>query len=195
MPGDLLRIALPYDTMPATHQWGRSAGAIRPHPDSPVQAPDAPVEPGLPPAAPPGEPCWSVERQYPVPREAGGGSLPTAGSRLSSPPCPSSPSGSTSHGGSPFSGATIAFPESSTPSSRDVKRLPSHRLHLGAAALGHVPHQDPREAALKKLALLLKIPSFQPSSGEQAVKEAAGADQRGCWAVALRAGGPGAAGG
>ncbi|MFQ2920148.1 AMP-binding protein [Aeromonas allosaccharophila] len=41
VPADLLRIAFPYDTMPASHQWGDLLEAHEPIPDSPVQAPDA----------------------------------------------------------------------------------------------------------------------------------------------------------
>ncbi|WP_033138444.1 AMP-binding protein [Aeromonas finlandensis] len=41
VPADLLRIAFPYDTMPASHQWDDLLEAHEPIPDSPVQAPDA----------------------------------------------------------------------------------------------------------------------------------------------------------
>ena len=41
VPADLLRIAFPYDTMPATHQWDDLLEAHEPIPDSPVQAPDS----------------------------------------------------------------------------------------------------------------------------------------------------------
>lgn len=41
VPAELLRIAFPYDTMPASHQWDDLLEAHEPIPDSPVQAPDA----------------------------------------------------------------------------------------------------------------------------------------------------------
>ncbi|WDO00482.1 AMP-binding protein [Aeromonas allosaccharophila] len=41
VPADLLRIAFPYDTMPASHQWDDLLEAHEPIPDSPVQAPDS----------------------------------------------------------------------------------------------------------------------------------------------------------
>ncbi|MEV3829505.1 AMP-binding protein [Aeromonas allosaccharophila] len=41
VPADLLRIAFPYDTMPASHQWDDLLEAHEPIADSPVQAPDA----------------------------------------------------------------------------------------------------------------------------------------------------------
>ncbi|WOE68225.1 AMP-binding protein [Aeromonas allosaccharophila] len=41
VPADLLRIAFPYDTMPASHQWDDLLEAHEPIPDCPVQAPDS----------------------------------------------------------------------------------------------------------------------------------------------------------
>ena len=41
LPADLLRIAFPYDTMPASHQWDDLLEAHEPIADSPVQAPDS----------------------------------------------------------------------------------------------------------------------------------------------------------
>lgn len=41
VPADLLRIAFPYDTMPASHQWDDLLEVHEPIPDSPVQAPDS----------------------------------------------------------------------------------------------------------------------------------------------------------
>ncbi|KRW64250.1 AMP-dependent synthetase [Aeromonas allosaccharophila] len=41
VPADLLRIAFPYDTMPASHQWDDLLEAHEPIADSPVQAPDS----------------------------------------------------------------------------------------------------------------------------------------------------------
>ena len=41
VPADLRRIALGYDTMPASHQWDDLLEAHEPIPDSPVQAPDS----------------------------------------------------------------------------------------------------------------------------------------------------------
>ncbi len=41
VPAELLRIAFPYDTMPAAHQWDDLLEQHEPIPDSPVQAPDS----------------------------------------------------------------------------------------------------------------------------------------------------------
>ncbi|MFQ2906568.1 AMP-binding protein [Aeromonas allosaccharophila] len=41
VPADLLRIAFPYDTMPASHQWDDLLEAHEPIADSPVQAPNS----------------------------------------------------------------------------------------------------------------------------------------------------------
>jgi long-chain acyl-CoA synthetase len=145
--------------MPAAHQWDDLLGAARPHPGQPGAGAGCPAEPGLHLRQHRQAQGGHAERGALrlVLREAGGGGLPhRRGSRLLLP----------AHitervyiyGGSLFSGATIAFPESLDTFIEDVKRCrPTVFIsvpRLWAMFRIKIHEKLPQ----KKLALLLKIP-------------------------------------
>ncbi|MDM5058121.1 AMP-binding protein [Aeromonas rivipollensis] len=161
VPADLLRIALPYDTMPAAHQWDALLDAHDPIPDSPVQAPDALLSlvytsgsTGKPKGA-----MLSVERYaWSCEKLVEAVSLTAADRGFSYLPLAHITERVYIYGGSLFSGATIAFPESLDTFIEDVKRCrPTVFIsvpRLWAMFRIKIHEKLPQ----KKLALLLKIP-------------------------------------
>lgn len=161
VPADLLRIAFPYDTMPASHQWDDLLEAHEPIPDSPVQAPDALLSlvytsgsTGKPKGA-----MLSVERYaWSCEKLVETVGLTQADRGFSYLPLAHITERVYIYGGSLFGGATIAFPESLDTFIDDVKRsrptvfisVPRLWAMFRIKILEKLPQ--------KKLDLLLKIP-------------------------------------
>ncbi|WP_421192980.1 AMP-binding protein [Aeromonas enteropelogenes] len=161
VPTDLLRIAFPYDTMPASHQWDDLLEAHEPIPDSPVQAPDALLSlvytsgsTGKPKGA-----MLSVERYaWSCEKLVETVGLTQADRGFSYLPLAHITERVYIYGGSLFGGATIAFPESLDTFIDDVKRcrptvfisVPRLWAMFRIKILEKLPQ--------KKLDLLLKIP-------------------------------------
>lgn len=161
VPADLLRIAFPYDTMPASHQWDDLLEAHEPIADSPVQAPDSLLSLVYT-SGSTGKPkgamlsveryAWSCEKLVETvglcANDRGFSYLPLAHitERVYV------------YGGSLYGGATIAFPESLDTFIEDVKRCrPTVFIsvpRLWAMFRIKIHEKLPQ----KKLALLLKIP-------------------------------------
>ncbi|WP_421199029.1 AMP-binding protein [Aeromonas enteropelogenes] len=161
VPADLLRIAFPYDTMPASHQWDDLLEAHEPIPDSPVQASDALLSlvytsgsTGKPKGA-----MLSVERYaWSCEKLVETVGLTQADRGFSYLPLAHITERVYIYGGSLFGGATIAFPESLDTFIEDVKRcrptvfisVPRLWAMFRIKILEKLPQ--------KKLDLLLKIP-------------------------------------
>ncbi|MEH8158679.1 AMP-binding protein [Aeromonas veronii] len=161
VPADLLRIAFPYDTMPASHQWDDLLEAHEPIPDSPVQAPDALLSlvytsgsTGKPKGA-----MLSVERYaWSCEKLVETVNLSQADRGFSYLPLAHITERVYIYGGSLYGGATIAFPESLDTFIEDVKRCrPTVFIsvpRLWAMFRIKIHEKLPQN----KLALLLKIP-------------------------------------
>ncbi|MFM5786252.1 AMP-binding protein [Aeromonas veronii] len=161
VPTDLLRIAFPYDTMPASHQWDDLLEAHEPIPDSPVQAPDSLLSlvytsgsTGKPKGA-----MLSVERYaWSCEKLVETVSLSQADRGFSYLPLAHITERVYIYGGSLYGGATIAFPESLDTFIEDVKRCrPTVFIsvpRLWAMFRIKIHEKLPQN----KLALLLKIP-------------------------------------
>ncbi|MFM5552656.1 AMP-binding protein [Aeromonas veronii] len=161
VPADLLRIAFPYDTMPANHQWDDLLEAHEPIPDSPVQAPDSLLSlvytsgsTGKPKGA-----MLSVERYaWSCEKLVETVSLSQADRGFSYLPLAHITERVYIYGGSLYGGATIAFPESLDTFIEDVKRCrPTVFIsvpRLWAMFRIKIHEKLPQ----KKLELLLKIP-------------------------------------
>ncbi|MBS4724689.1 AMP-binding protein [Aeromonas veronii] len=161
VPTDLLRIAFPYDTMPASHQWDALLEAHEPIPDSPVQAPDSLLSlvytsgsTGKPKGA-----MLSVERYaWSCEKLVETVSLSQADRGFSYLPLAHITERVYIYGGSLYGGATIAFPESLDTFIEDVKRCrPTVFIsvpRLWAMFRIKIHEKLPQN----KLALLLKIP-------------------------------------
>ena len=161
VPVDLLRIAFPYDTMPASHQWDDLLEAHEPIPDSPVQAPDSLLSlvytsgsTGKPKGA-----MLSVERYaWSCEKLVETVSLSQADRGFSYLPLAHITERVYIYGGSLYGGATIAFPESLDTFIEDVKRCrPTVFIsvpRLWAMFRIKIHEKLPQN----KLALLLKIP-------------------------------------
>ncbi|MGY3876709.1 AMP-binding protein [Aeromonas enteropelogenes] len=161
VPADLLRIAFPYDTMPASHQWDDLLEAHEPIPDSPVQAPDSLLSlvytsgsTGKPKGA-----MLSVERYaWSCEKLVETVGLTQTDRGFSYLPLAHITERVYIYGGSLFGGATIAFPESLDTFIEDVKRcrptvfisVPRLWAMFRIKILEKLPQ--------KKLDLLLKIP-------------------------------------
>ncbi|MEZ6966089.1 AMP-binding protein [Aeromonas sp. S9(2024)] len=161
VPADLLRIAFPYDTMPASHQWDDLLESHEPIPDSPVQAPDSLLSlvytsgsTGKPKGA-----MLSVERYaWSCEKLVETVGLTQADRGFSYLPLAHITERVYIYGGSLFGGATIAFPESLDTFIEDVKRcrptvfisVPRLWAMFRIKILEKLPQ--------KKLDLLLKIP-------------------------------------
>lgn len=161
VPADLLRIAFPYDTMPASHQWDDLLEVHEPIPDSPVQAPDSLLSlvytsgsTGKPKGA-----MLSVERYaWSCEKLVETVSLSQADRGFSYLPLAHITERVYIYGGSLYGGATIAFPESLDTFIEDVKRCrPTVFIsvpRLWAMFRIKIHEKLPQN----KLALLLKIP-------------------------------------
>ncbi|MXV28063.1 AMP-binding protein [Aeromonas veronii] len=161
VPADLLRIAFPYDTMPASHQWDDLLEAHEPIPDSPVQASDSLLSlvytsgsTGKPKGA-----MLSVERYaWSCEKLVETVSLSQADRGFSYLPLAHITERVYIYGGSLYGGATIAFPESLDTFIEDVKRCrPTVFIsvpRLWAMFRIKIHEKLPQN----KLALLLKIP-------------------------------------
>ncbi|HHQ4464929.1 AMP-binding protein [Aeromonas sp. R4-1] len=161
VPADLLRIAFPYDTMPASHQWDDLLEAHEPIPDSPVQASDSLLSlvytsgsTGKPKGA-----MLSVERYaWSCEKLVETVSLSQADRGFSYLPLAHITERVYIYGGSLYGGATIAFPESLDTFIEDVKRCrPTVFIsvpRLWAMFRIKIHEKLPQ----KKLELLLKIP-------------------------------------
>ncbi|MGY3965723.1 AMP-binding protein [Aeromonas veronii] len=161
VPDDLLRIAFPYDTMPASHQWDDLLEAHEPIPDSPVQVPDSLLSlvytsgsTGKPKGA-----MLSVERYaWSCEKLVETVSLSQADRGFSYLPLAHITERVYIYGGSLYGGATIAFPESLDTFIEDVKRCrPTVFIsvpRLWAMFRIKIHEKLPQN----KLALLLKIP-------------------------------------
>ncbi len=161
VPADLLRIAFPYDTMPASHQWDDLLEAHEPIPDSPVQAPDSLLSLVYT-SGSTGKPkgamliveryAWSCEKLVETV------SLSQADRGFSYLPLAHITERVYIYGGSLYGGATIAFPESLDTFIEDVKRCrPTVFIsvpRLWAMFRIKIHEKLPQN----KLALLLKIP-------------------------------------
>ncbi|MDM5130944.1 AMP-binding protein [Aeromonas piscicola] len=161
VPADLLRIALPYETMPASHQWDDLLEAHEPIADSPAQVPDALLSlvytsgsTGKPKGA-----MLSVERYaWSCEKLVEAVELTATDRGFSYLPLAHITERVYIYGGSLFSGATIAFPESLDTFIDDVKRCrPTVFIsvpRLWAMFRIKIHEKLPQ----KKLELLLKIP-------------------------------------
>lgn len=161
VPADLLRIAFPYDTMPASHQWDDLLEAHELIPDSPVQAPDSLLSlvytsgsTGKPKGA-----MLSVERYaWSCEKLVETVSLSQADRGFSYLPLAHITERVYIYGGSLYGGATIAFPESLDTFIEDVKRCrPTVFIsvpRLWAMFRIKIHEKLPQN----KLELLLKIP-------------------------------------
>ncbi|WP_204483716.1 AMP-binding protein [Aeromonas veronii] len=161
VPADLLRIAFPYDTMPASHQWDDLLEAHEPIPDSPVQAPDSLLSlvytsgsTGKPKGA-----MLSVERYaWSCEKLVETVSLSQADRGFSYLPLAHITERVYIYGGSLYGGATIAFPESLDTFIEDVKRC-SPTVFISVPRLWAMFRIKIHEKLPQnKLALLLKIP-------------------------------------
>ncbi|MFM5423037.1 AMP-binding protein [Aeromonas veronii] len=161
VPADLLRIAFPYDTMPASHQWDDLLEAHEPIPDSPVQAPDSLLSlvytsgsTGKPKGA-----MLSVERYaWSCEKLVETVSLSQADRGFSYLPLAHITERVYIYGGSLYGGATIAFPESLDTFIEDVKRCrPTVFISVPRLwAMFRIKIHE--KLSQNKLALLLKIP-------------------------------------
>ncbi|EKP0296561.1 AMP-binding protein [Aeromonas veronii] len=179
VPADLLRIAFPYDTMPASHQWDDLLEAHEPIPDSPVQAPDSLLSlvytsgsTGKPKGA-----MLSVERYaWSCEKLVETVNLTQADRGFSYLPLAHITERVYIYGGSLFGGATIAFPESLDTFVEDVKRCrPTVFIsvpRLWAMFRIKIHEKLPQ----KKLELLLKIPLVS-SLIKSKLKKGLGLDQ------------------
>ncbi|MDO2948872.1 AMP-binding protein [Aeromonas simiae] len=161
VPEDLLRIAFPYPTMPAAQQWNELLAAHEPIKESPLQEPDALLSLVYT-SGSTGKPkgamlsveryAWSCEKLV----EAVG--LTAADRGFSYLPLAHITERVYVYGGSLYSGATIAFPESLDTFIEDVKRCrPTVFIsvpRLWAMFRSKIHEKLPPH----KLALLLKIP-------------------------------------
>lgn len=179
VPADLLRIAFPYDTMPAPHQWDVLLNAHEPIAESPVQAPDALLSlvytsgsTGKPKGA-----MLSVERYaWSCEKLVEAVALTDADRGFSYLPLAHITERVYIYGGSLFSGATIAFPESLDTFIDDVKRCrPTVFIsvpRLWAMFRIKIHEKLPQ----KKLDLLLKIP-FVSTLIKRKLSQGLGLDQ------------------
>lgn len=179
VPADLLRIAFPYDTMPASYQWDDLLETHEPIPDSPVQEPDSLLSlvytsgsTGKPKGA-----MLSVERYaWSCEKLVETVNLTQADRGFSYLPLAHITERVYIYGGSLFGGATIAFPESLDTFVEDVKRCrPTVFIsvpRLWAMFRIKIHEKLPQ----KKLELLLKIPLVS-SLIKSKLKKGLGLDQ------------------
>ncbi|WAG07695.1 AMP-binding protein [Aeromonas jandaei] len=179
VPADLLRIAFPYDTMPASYQWDDLLETHEPIPDSPVQAPDSLLSLVYT-SGSTGKPkgamltveryAWSCEKLVETVN------LTQADRGFSYLPLAHITERVYIYGGSLFGGATIAFPESLDTFVEDVKRCrPTVFIsvpRLWAMFRIKIHEKLPQ----KKLELLLKIPLVS-SLIKSKLKKGLGLDQ------------------
>nr|WP_279010076.1 AMP-binding protein [Aeromonas jandaei] len=179
VPADLLRIAFPYDTMPASYQWDDLLEAHEPIPDSPVQEPDSLLSLVYT-SGSTGKPkgamltveryAWSCEKLVETVN------LTQADRGFSYLPLAHITERVYIYGGSLFGGATIAFPESLDTFVEDVKRCrPTVFIsvpRLWAMFRIKIHEKLPQ----KKLELLLKIPLVS-SLIKSKLKKGLGLDQ------------------
>ncbi|QNF18560.1 AMP-binding protein [Aeromonas jandaei] len=178
-PADLLRIAFPYDTMPASYQWDDLLETHEPIPDSPVQEPDSLLSLVYT-SGSTGKPkgamltveryAWSCEKLVETVN------LTQADRGFSYLPLAHITERVYIYGGSLFGGATIAFPESLDTFVEDVKRCrPTVFIsvpRLWAMFRIKIHEKLPQ----KKLELLLKIPLVS-SLIKSKLKKGLGLDQ------------------
>ncbi|MGL6335797.1 AMP-binding protein [Aeromonas jandaei] len=179
VPADLLRIAFPYDTMPASYQWDELLETHEPIPDSPVQEPDSLLSLVYT-SGSTGKPkgamltveryAWSCEKLVETVN------LTQADRGFSYLPLAHITERVYIYGGSLFGGATIAFPESLDTFVEDVKRCrPTVFIsvpRLWAMFRIKIHEKLPQ----KKLELLLKIPLVS-SLIKSKLKKGLGLDQ------------------
>ncbi|CAJ1832180.1 Long-chain-fatty-acid--CoA ligase FadD15 [Aeromonas jandaei] len=179
VPVDLLRIAFPYDTMPASYQWDDLLETHEPIPDSPVQEPDSLLSLVYT-SGSTGKPkgamltveryAWSCEKLVETVN------LTQADRGFSYLPLAHITERVYIYGGSLFGGATIAFPESLDTFVEDVKRCrPTVFIsvpRLWAMFRIKIHEKLPQ----KKLELLLKIPLVS-SLIKSKLKKGLGLDQ------------------
>lgn len=179
VPADLLRIAFPYDTMPASYQWDDLLETHEPIPDSPVQEPDSLLSLVYT-SGSTGKPkgamltveryAWSCEKLVETVN------LTQADRGFSYLPLAHITERVYIYGGSLFGGATIAFPESLDTFVEDVKRCrPTVFIsvpRLWAMFRIKIHEKLPQ----KKLELLLKIPLVS-SLIKSKLKKGLGLDQ------------------
>ncbi|MBL0612568.1 AMP-binding protein [Aeromonas jandaei] len=179
VPADLLRIAFPYDTMPASYQWDGLLETHEPIPDSPVQEPDSLLSLVYT-SGSTGKPkgamltveryAWSCEKLVETVN------LTQADRGFSYLPLAHITERVYIYGGSLFGGATIAFPESLDTFVEDVKRCrPTVFIsvpRLWAMFRIKIHEKLPQ----KKLELLLKIPLVS-SLIKSKLKKGLGLDQ------------------
>lgn len=179
VPADLLRIAFPYDTMPASYQWDDLLEIHEPIPDSPVQEPDSLLSLVYT-SGSTGKPkgamltveryAWSCEKLVETVN------LTQADRGFSYLPLAHITERVYIYGGSLFGGATIAFPESLDTFVEDVKRCrPTVFIsvpRLWAMFRIKIHEKLPQ----KKLELLLKIPLVS-SLIKSKLKKGLGLDQ------------------
>ncbi|RQM71165.1 AMP-dependent synthetase [Aeromonas jandaei] len=179
VPADLLRIAFPYDTMPASYQWDDLLEQHEPIPDSPVQEPDSLLSLVYT-SGSTGKPkgamltveryAWSCEKLVETVN------LTQADRGFSYLPLAHITERVYIYGGSLFGGATIAFPESLDTFVEDVKRCrPTVFIsvpRLWAMFRIKIHEKLPQ----KKLELLLKIPLVS-SLIKSKLKKGLGLDQ------------------
>ncbi|MGY3862707.1 AMP-binding protein [Aeromonas lacus] len=179
VPADLLRIAFPYDTMPASYQWDDLLEAHEPIPDSPVQEPDSLLSLVYT-SGSTGKPkgamltveryAWSCEKLVETVN------LTQSDRGFSYLPLAHITERVYIYGGSLFGGATIAFPESLDTFVEDVKRCrPTVFIsvpRLWAMFRIKIHEKLPQ----KKLELLLKIPLVS-SLIKSKLKKGLGLDQ------------------
>ncbi|MFQ2193536.1 AMP-binding protein [Aeromonas jandaei] len=179
VPADLLRIAFPYDTMPASYQWDDLLETHDPIPDSPVQEPDSLLSLVYT-SGSTGKPkgamltveryAWSCEKLVETVN------LTQADRGFSYLPLAHITERVYIYGGSLFGGATIAFPESLDTFVEDVKRCrPTVFIsvpRLWAMFRIKIHEKLPQ----KKLELLLKIPLVS-SLIKSKLKKGLGLDQ------------------
>ena len=179
VPADLLRIAFPYDTMPASYQWDDLLETHEPIPDSPVQEPDSLLSLVYT-SGSTGKPkgamltveryAWSCEKLVETVN------LTQADRGFSYLPLAHITERVYIYGGSLFGGATIAFPESLDTFVEDVKRCrPTVFIsvpRLWAMFRIKIHEKLPQ----KKLGLLLKIPLVS-SLIKSKLKKGLGLDQ------------------
>ncbi|MBL0627998.1 AMP-binding protein [Aeromonas jandaei] len=179
VPADLLRIAFPYDTMPASYQWDDLLETHEPIPDSPVQEPDTLLSLVYT-SGSTGKPkgamltveryAWSCEKLVETVN------LTQADRGFSYLPLAHITERVYIYGGSLYGGATIAFPESLDTFVEDVKRCrPTVFIsvpRLWAMFRIKIHEKLPQ----KKLELLLKIPLVS-SLIKSKLKKGLGLDQ------------------
>lgn len=179
VPADLLRIAFPYDTMPASYQWDDLLETHEPIPDSPVQEPDSLLSLVYT-SGSTGKPkgamltveryAWSCEKLVETVN------LTQADRGFSYLPLAHITERVYIYGGSLYGGAIIAFPESLDTFVEDVKRCrPTVFIsvpRLWAMFRIKIHEKLPQ----KKLELLLKIPLVS-SLIKSKLKKGLGLDQ------------------